>query len=423
MKITRLALLTVPFIVSLACGSSSSHPDARDAPFFDLATDKATDTPAKEVATDTTANDGTTNDGTSPDGTSPDGAAGDGGDAATDVASEAPPQQRLVHTILVLDQAPDGGVDASADGPTMPSIDPNLVNPWGLAFNPAGPIWVADNGTGVSTVYNAQGQIQTLVVTIPPASGGTSPSAPTGLVFNITAAFMADKFIFSSENGTIAGWQSGTAAVTRADNATAGTVYKGLALALRNNVPRLYATDFHNGKVDVYDQNYNKITTSGGFADATLPAGFAPFGIQAEGAAVFVTYAKQDAAAHDDVAGVGNGFVDAFDFDGVFTKRMISGGALNSPWAIAIAPADFGNVSHDLLVGNFGDGHINAYDPSSGAFLSAVIDSPGVPLVIPSLWSLVFGNDTAGAAHNQLFFTAGPGMGLHGVLGRLDFVP
>jgi uncharacterized protein (TIGR03118 family) len=234
---------------------------------------------------------------------------------------------------------------------------------------------------------------------------------------------MGDKFIFSSEDGTITGWQTGATAAMRDDNSPAHAVYKGLALALRNNVPRLYATDFHNGKVDVFDSGYNKITTTGGFVDPNLPAGFAPFGVHAEGAALFVTFAKQDAMAHDDVAGAGNGFLDTFDFDGVLTGRLVSGGALNSPWAMALAPSDFGNLSHDLLVGNFGDGKINAYDPSTGAFAGTAQGSPGVALTIPGLWSLVFGNDTTGAAHNQLFFTAGPQMEMHGMFGRLDFVP
>jgi uncharacterized protein (TIGR03118 family) len=415
-----------------ACSNSSNHPtDAHDAPVSDLGNDKATDKPATDGTQDLATNDAPAVDGTSPDGTSTDGMAPDapstdgaaGHDGGADAADAAQPQ-KLVSTVLVIDSPPDGGLpDAGPDAPTMPTIDPNLVNPWGLAFNPAGPIWIADNGMGVSSVYNAQGQTQTLVVTIPTETGGTPPSAPTGLVFNVTSGFMADKFIFSSENGTIAGWQTGTDAVTRAENATSHAVYKGLALALRNNVPRLYATDFHNGKVDVFDSGYNKITTTGGFADATIPTGFAPFGIHAEGAAVFVTYAKQDAAAHDDVKGAGNGYVNAFDFDGVLTRRLVSQGALNSPWAIALAPSDFGNLSHDLIIGNFGDGKVNAYDPSTGAFQATAITSGNVPLVIPGLWSLVFGNDTAGAAHNQLFFTAGPNDEMNGVFGRLDFVP
>jgi uncharacterized protein (TIGR03118 family) len=416
MKLSRLALI-VPILATWACSNSTSHPvDASN--ILDALKDRLADkAPNEDVANDGTA--GTAPDGMAPDGTTPDGAAGAGGttDGGADLAEVASPP-KLISTVLVIDAVPDGGADAGAaadasadgstDGPTMPTIDPNLVNPWGLAFNPAGPIWIADNGTGVSTVYNAQGAIQPLVVTIPPPTGGTPPSAPTGLVFNVTTAFMGDKFIFASEGGTIAGWQTGTAAVTRAENATAHSVYKGLALALRNSVARLYATDFHNGKVDVYDMAYNKITTSGGFADPTLPAGFAPFGIHADGTAVFVTYAKQDAMAKDDVRGVGNGYVDAFDFDGVFTKRLVSQGALNSPWAIALAPADFGNLGHDLIIGNFGDGKVNAYDPATGAFKAAAITSGNVPLVIPGLWSLVFGNDTPGGPTTSSSSRPGP---------------
>jgi uncharacterized protein (TIGR03118 family) len=426
MRISRLAYLVFPMSLLLACSSNDNKAQI----------DARTDTATGDHPTDLASNDASNNDTAADapvDVVTPNDAPDAGVDTSvpTDAAVDVH-VPKLVHTILVMDQAPDGGSDAAADGgsdaggadgPTAPTIDPDLVNPWGLAFNPTGPVWVADNHSGLSTIYNAQGQKQALVVTIPTAAGGTPPSAPTGLVFNVTTGFMGDHFIFSSEDGTITGWATGTAAVMRSDNSTAGAVYKGLALGIRNNIPRLYATDFHNGKVDVFDQGYAKITTTGGFADANLPAGFAPFGVQASGPVVYVTYAKQDADKMDDTAGAGNGFVDVFDFDGVLTKRLISGGALNSPWAIAMAPADFGPLSHDLLVGNFGDGHINAYDPSTGASLGPVVDSPGVPLAIPGLWALVFGNDTPGAAHNQLFFTAGPGMEMHGLLGRLDFVP
>jgi uncharacterized protein (TIGR03118 family) len=460
MKSYRLALI-VPFLFVAACGSDntpSTGTDASDAKSDKGTTETKPDTPIDtpvDTPVDTPADMATTDGGADAVDAPTDMAAteggkdgGDGGDAGGDVvASDAgdagttdaagdqaearPP--KLVSTVLVIDQAPDGGSDsgvagdAATDAPQMPTIDPNLVNPWGLAFNPAGPIWVANAGTGTATVYNAQGTpfpVGTpLIVTVPINSGGTGPSSPTGQVFNPTSGFMADKFIFSTENGTIAGWASGATAVTRADNATSMAVYKGVALALRNNVPRLYATDFHNAKVDVYDQGYNKITTTGGFADAMIPTGFAPFGIMANGSAVFVTYAKQDAMAKDDVAAAGNGYVDIFDFDGVLTKRLIVKGALNSPWGLALAPSDFGSLSHALLVGNFGDGKINAYDASTGAFIQTAIGSNGSPLVIEGLWSLVFGPDAPGAAHNQLFFTAGPDDELHGVLGRLDFVP
>jgi uncharacterized protein (TIGR03118 family) len=365
-----------------------------------------------------------------PDGTSPDAPTAEVGAAGHDGGVDGPAvAQHLVPTVLVIDSVPDGGLDGGTsdggtDGAIIPTIDPNLVNAWGLAFNPAGPIWVADNGMGVATVYNSQGMIQPLVVTVPvPADGGVAPSTPTGLAFNFTTAFMGDKFIFSSEDGLIAGWQTGTAATTRADASPGHSVYKGITIGVRNNVARLYATDFHNGRVDVYDMNYTKILPTGGFADPNIPMGFAPFGIQAQGAQIYVTYAKQNAEAHDDVKGAGNGYVNAFDFDGVLMKRVVSQGMLNSPWAIAFAPADFGNLSHDLLIGNFGDGKINAYDPLSGAFQATAITTGNVPLVLSGLWSLVFGNDTPGAAHNQLFFTAGPNDEMSGVFGRLDFKP
>jgi uncharacterized protein (TIGR03118 family) len=416
----------------MACGSDNDHKvdgsiDLRldrvgdtttDSPQTDAPVDVATDM-ATDVATDTVVDAGPT-------------------DTGTDTSVDGPKAQRFTRTVLVIDRVPDGGAaDASPDGPTLldggaidastdvplgPFVDPNLINPWGLAFNPAGPIWVSDNGTGVSTIYASSGLPQPLVVTIPTADGGAPPSAPTGLVFNPTTVFMGDKFIFDSEDGTIVGWQTGTAGVLRVDNSAGMAVYKGLTMAMRNNIPRLYATDFHNKKVDVFDANYAKITTTGGFVDPNLPAGFAPFGIQANGSVVLVTYAKQDAAMHDDVAGVGNGYVDVFDFDGVFVQRLLSQGMLNSPWGLALAPADFG-FAHALIVGNFGDGRMNAYDASTGAFLATISDTAGLPIVAPGLWALVFGNDTPGAAHNQLFFTAGGMMEDRGTLGRIDFVP
>ena len=437
MRDYRLASLAILFLAVAACSNSNNNvsPDAKDA-----VTDKVTtevkadvqvetpeDTPADMAPTDVPAAEVPTTDG-----------GADAGDAQSDVATtegggdaavEAKPPH-LVATLLVIDQIPDGGFDGSPDAGSDggPTFDPNAVNSWGLQINPAGPIWVANNGTGTATVYNAQGQpfpVGTpIIVTIPTnADGGTSPSSPTGEVFNFTSGFMADKFIWSTENGTIAGWSSGTTAVTRADNSATMAIYKGLALGMRNNVPRLYATDFHNAKVDVYDSGYTKIMTTGGFTDAMIPTGFAPFGVMANGSDIYVTYAKQDAMKKDDEMGAGNGYVDLFDFDGVLVKRLIAKGALNSPWGLALSPSDFGSLSQALLVGNFGDGKINAYDPLTGAFMMTATLSTGSPLIIDGLWSLVFGPDTPGAAHNQLFFTAGPNMEMHGMLGRLDFVP
>jgi uncharacterized protein (TIGR03118 family) len=417
MKISRVALI-VPLFASLACSSSNNEnkvdaSDARLDRFGDTTTDTAQDT-AVDAPADVPVVDAAV-------------------DAGVDTAVDGPRAPRFAATALVFDRfQPDGG---TPDAPTLadggpiaadaagPFVDPNLINPWGLAFNPTGPIWVADNGTGVSTVYASNGMPQPLIVSIPTADGGTPPSAPTGLVFNPTTSFMGDHFIFDSEDGTIVGWQTGTAGVLRVDSSPAMAVYKGLTMALRNNIPRLYATDFHNKRVDVFDANYAKVTTTGGFADPNIPAGFAPFGIQANGSVIWVTYAKQDAAMHDDVRGVGNGYIDVFDFDGVLVTRLVSQGMLNSPWGLAMAPADFGGFPNALIVGNFGDGHINAYNATTGALLGPIDDANGANIVEPGLWSLVFGNDTPGATHTQLFFTAGGMMEDRGTLGRIDFVP
>ena len=309
-----------------ACSGSSNAPPAHDGA-VDIATSDrpATDTPIDQAPTD----------------------------GAQDGAAPGTTTQKLALTIIVTDQiGGDGGLEvgpfdaAAADGgdggledggagdvPATITVDPDLVNPWGLAFNPTGPLWVADNGTGVSTVYSATGQPVPLVVAVPVPDGGTPPSAPTGLVFDATATtFMGDKFIFSSEDGTISGWQTGMAAVLRVDNSSTSTVYKGLALASVNNVARLYATDFHNAKVDVFDQTYTKVTPAGGFTDATIPTGFAPFGIQAVGGAVWVTYAKQDDTKKVDVPGAGNGYVDVFDFDGTLDEaRAVFQGRAERP--------------------------------------------------------------------------------------------
>jgi uncharacterized protein (TIGR03118 family) len=406
------------------CSSSNNKPNIdggldglldrpKDMAPADTATDTAQDTPADMAPVD-----------------APDAADGPTPGSIT---------QKLTQTVIVVDQiGGDGGydgpqsADGGVDGAPLPTVDPNLVNAWGLgvqATDAGAPpdalnafLWVADNGTGVSTVYSPFGQVFPPPTTIPvPPDGGVPPSAPTGLVLNASAtAFMADKVIFATEDGTIAGWQGGASATLRVDSSSVDAVYKGLTIATMNGVPRLYATDFHNAKVTVWDQTYATIVPTGGFTDATLPAGFAPFGIQSSASLVWVTYAKQDAMKHDDVAGVGNGYLDVFDFNGTFVKRLISAGALNSPWAMVVAPADFGAFSNALLVGNFGDGHINAYDVATGFWRGPALDVTGAPLKIDGLWSLVFGDDAVGAPHNRLFYTAGPIKETHGQLGHLD---
>jgi uncharacterized protein (TIGR03118 family) len=321
-----------------------------------------------------------------------------------------------------------------------PVQDSNLVNPWGMSSGPTTPIWVSDNGSGKTTLYNGLGQPfpvgAPLVITIAPPAGGTT-SAPTGQVFNgNSSAFLLSatpgsgaRFIFATEDGTISGWNSGlTSSILKVDNSPSGAVYKGLAIGSNASGNFLYAANFHNGSIDVFDTNFTQVTLPGGFVDPTLPAGFAPFNIQNIGGKLYVTYAMQDAAKHDDVAGPGNGFVDVFDTNGNFLQRLVSMGPLNSPWGLALAPSNFGQFSNDLLVGNFGDGVINAFNPTSGLLLGQLDNAGGSPITIDGLWGLHFGTGSAnGGAADTLFFTAGiPGTGMvedHGLFGDLRLLP
>ena len=302
--------------------------------------------------------------------------------------------------------------------------DANLVNGWGVAFNPTGFVWVADAGTAKSTLYDGNGVVQSLVVATPPS--------PTGIVFNGTASDFvvtragvsgASAFIFAGEDGTLAGWSptvNRTATVTVFDGGNAGKSYKGLALAAQGGANFLYATDFHNGAVDMFDRTFTPFSTAGRFRDAALPAGYAPFGIQAIGSQIYVTYAKQDAQAHDAVNGAGLGVVDVFDTAGTFVKRLVAGGPLNAPWGVAMAPAGFGTFGSALLVGNFGDGRINAFDPATGRFLGALSKADGTPIVIDGLWGIAFGNGVNQQPATTLFFAAGPVDETHGLYGRID---
>jgi uncharacterized protein (TIGR03118 family) len=309
--------------------------------------------------------------------------------------------------------------------------DSNLVNPWGIAFTPTSPFWISDNHTGLSTLYNGGGTPLGLVVTIPPPGGGSPPAAPTGAVFNgsSSSSFNHDLFLFATEDGTIAGWRGalGTTAELLVDNSGAVAVYKGIALGTNGSGDMLYAANFNAGTIDVFNSSFVPVTPSGGFLDPTLPAGYAPFNIENIGGKLYVTYAQQDAAKHDDVAGPGHGFVDVFDTDGNLMERLVSGGALNSPWGMALAPAGFGPFGNDLLIGNFGDGTINAFDPSTGTLLGTLEDGMGNPIVNKGLWGMQFGNNGPGFDPHALYFTAGiPGDGLvedHGLFGELKPVP
>jgi uncharacterized protein (TIGR03118 family) len=302
-------------------------------------------------------------------------------------------------------------------------VDPDLVNPWGIAFNPYEPgfVWVADNATNKSTLYDGNGNKAGLVVTIP---GGK----PTGIVFSgASSAFQvtpgnAARFIFATENGTIDAWApaTGMTAVTKVTKADA--IYKGLAIGTNGTAFLLYATDFHGGRVDVYDANFQPVML-GTFLDPSIPPGFAPFGIQNLGGDIWVTYAKQDADKEDDVAGRGLGFVNVFTPTGHLIRRVVSRLGLNAPWGLAIAPANFGFFSNRLLVGNFGDGTISAYDPGTGFFLGKLLSSTFRPLVIEGLWGIAFGNGLQNQPTNVLFFAAGPEDEEHGVYGKIELIP
>jgi uncharacterized protein (TIGR03118 family) len=295
--------------------------------------------------------------------------------------------------------------------------DPNLVNAWGLAAGPTTPWWVADNGSDLSTLYNAAGKPLPLVVSV--------PGAPTGTVFNGTAgAFPVGAagaaFIFATESGTILGWNGGTAGTQEA--AVPNAVFKGLAIATTPAGPRIFATDFHNGAIDVFDSAWHPVSDAG-FVDPFLPRHFAPFGIQTIGDRIFVTYAKQQAGSDDEAHGQGLGLVDEFDLMGHLRGRVAQFGALNAPWGIAWAPANFGRFSGDLLVGNFGDGHITAYREIFHRFFvpaGQLRAANGGRVTIDGLWALEFG---MGAPNNgptdSLFFTAGPNDENNGLFGTI----
>ena len=299
--------------------------------------------------------------------------------------------------------------------------DPNLVNSWGIAFSQFGPVWVADNGTGVATLYDGDGNPQSLVVTIP---GGK----PTGIVANASGDFIVSRdgvsgparFLFATENGTIAAWApnvDSTHAITVVP--ATGAIYKGLTLGGDGTRLLLYAADFHNNKIDVFDKNFSAVTLPGGFTDHSISDKYAPFNVQNLGGSVYVAYAKQDDDRVDEVPGRGNGIVNVFDASGNLIRRVFKGGPLNAPWGMALAPADFGVFSNRLLVGNFGDGTINAFDAASGKSVGQVSSPERNPIVIDGLWAIAFGNGLRDQPTNVLFFSAGPDDEAHGLYGRI----
>lgn len=305
--------------------------------------------------------------------------------------------------------------------------DPNLKNAWGISFASASPFWVSDNGSGVATLYNVNPvtnatTMNSLVVSIPPVPNGT----PTGQVFNTggSGAFNGNVFLFVSEDGTISGWRGalGTAAETLQIPDSAN-VYKGTALATINLNTYLYAANFRAGTIDVIKGTAGAPDLPGHFIDPNLPAGYAPFDVRLLNGKLYVTYALQDAGKHDDVAGAGHGFVSVFDTNGNFIGRVASQGTLNSPWGLAIAPASFGQFAGDLLVGNFGDGRINAFDLSNGTSAGQLLDNNGNPLTIDGLWALTVGNSGNGGSQEKLYFSAGPNGEENGLFGVIQSVP
>jgi len=308
-----------------------------------------------------------------------------------------------------------------------PALDADLVNAWGLTSLPGSPWWVADNGTNVSTLYNADGTKRPLKVQV--------PNAPTGAVSNTESRFVVSNgtssgpavFIFATEEGKILGWNpnvSMTQAQVAVDESSLGAVYKGLAIASTTTDSFLYATDFHNRRVDVFNGSFEPANAPGAFVDQKIPAGYAPFGIQNVEGTIVVTYAEQDADRHDDVAGQGHGFVDRFDTSGAFLGRVATHGQLNSPWGIAPAPAGFGAFAGDLLVGNFGDGQVSAFAPQEDGtyeLVGQLRTGDHKVLTIDGLWSLQFGkgNLNNNGPTTTLFFTAGPDGESHGLFGTI----
>jgi uncharacterized protein (TIGR03118 family) len=335
-----------------------------------------------------------------------------------------------------------------SDTPGMAAVtDNNLVNPWGLSYAPTGEWWVSDNVSGTSTLYLASGTPESLVVTIPPAPGST-PGSPTGTVFNSAGSGFSITeggktgnvaFFFDSTDGTISAWApsvNGTQAFTLYQNVpqggpAPGPIYTGLALDM-DSIGRnlLYAANNLNGTIDVYQSagpgaGITPTTVPGGFADPNIPKSYTPFNIQNIGGLLYVTYEELNAQKTSDIAGVGLGLVDVFNSDGVLQQRLISHGVLNEPWGVAVAPANFGAFSNDLLIGNDGDGLIHAFNPHTGQFVGTMTDGQGKPIVINELWALKFGNGGQAGPTNELFFTAGIPNGdtEHGLFGTLQANP
>lgn len=302
--------------------------------------------------------------------------------------------------------------------------DANLVNPWGIAFSPTHPFWVADNGTSKATLYNGDGVAQPLVVDVAGAGGA---GRPTGQVFNGSSDFNGDLFLYASEDGTISGWKNGTTTQVEVDKSDDDAIYKGLALAETASGRRLYAADFHNGVIDVFDATFQPVTAAGQFVDPHLPDGYAPFNIHLIGSRLYVLYAKQDDEAEDEVGGTGFGLISVFDTSGHFLKRLVTGTdaggkskQLNAPWGLAKAPSNFGPLSGALLVGNFGSGRIAAFSSKNGHFIGYLRDRKNKTITIEGLWEIVFGAGGDTGSPRKLYFSAGIDQEAHGLFGSIE---
>ncbi len=337
-----------------------------------------------------------------------------GGGGSSDAPSAPPPAPTTTAyqlTTLVSDQPAGAGV----------TVDSNLVNPWGLAYGPTTAFWVANQGTDTTTVYDGLGHLlPNPIIVANPSVPGHTLRGPTGVVFNGSTGFNGDRFLLASLDGCICGWSSTATTTRRVDNSAAQAAYTGLALGGSGSSTYLFATNFTAGSIDVFDASYAKVDLGPtALVDPALPAGYSPFNAQVLGGKLFVTYAKRLGAATRETPGPGFGYVSVFNLDGSFVRRVASEGALNAPWGVAIAPASFGTYAGAVLVGNFGDGRITAFDAATGAQLGQLAGTDGSPLAVPGLWGMAFGNDGSAGSSSKLYVTAGPGGETHGLFGSI----
>lgn len=303
-----------------------------------------------------------------------------------------------------------------------PVIDAGLINPWGLSYSPSGPFWISSNGAGTSVVYSVDPTTQATV------KNGLTVAIPgngsvTGQVFNRGAGFNGDRFLFVSEDGTVSGWQSALGSTAEILVSPSEASYKGLSFATVGGHDYAYAANFHSGAIDIFKGDAGAPSLAGNFNDPNLPAGYAPFNIQLLGGHLFVAYALKDGNSNEEVTGAGLGIVSEFGADGVLVGRVATGGTLNAPWGLAIAPSSFGAQAGALLVGNFGDGRINMYDLGSHALLGQVSGAGGAPLTVDGLWALSAGNGGSAGSASLLYLTAGPDGEANGLFAVLTPVP